>query len=68
VTSETDIPRETKVLARTVPFWTAKGAALATFGTQTLQGWQQTTETAQRVGLVEKAPAAKDLFASGLEK
>jgi len=30
--------------------------------------WQQTAETAQRVGLVEKAPAAKDLFVPGLEK
>lgn len=67
-TSETDIAREMKVLAKTTPFWFAKGSGIATFGAQTQQGWQQTVETAQRVGLIEKAPAAKDLFAGGLEK
>lgn len=66
--SETDVQRELKVLAKTLPFWTVKGAALASFGGQTQQGWQQTVDTAQRVGLVEKAPSAKDLFVSGLEK
>jgi NitT/TauT family transport system substrate-binding protein len=66
--SETDVPREMKVLAKTLPFWSAKGAPISGFGAQSLQGWQQTVETAQRVGLVEKAPAAKDLFVVGLEK
>jgi NitT/TauT family transport system substrate-binding protein len=67
-TSETDAVREMKVLAKTKPFWFVKANDVASFGTQTQQGWQQTVETAQRVGLVEKAPAAKDLFVSGLEK
>jgi len=66
--SETDSTREAKVLAKTLPFWSAKGVPVSAFGAQTLQGWQQTVETAQRVGLVEKAPAAQDLFASGLDK
>lgn len=66
--SETDVNRELKVLAKTLPFWTAKGAPIATFGAQSQQGWQQTVDVAKRVGLVEKAPAAKDLFVSGLEK
>ena len=67
-TSETDAAREMKVLAKTKPFWSVKGTDMASFGTQTAQGWQQTAETAQRVGLVEKAPATKDLFVPGLEK
>jgi ABC-type nitrate/sulfonate/bicarbonate transport system substrate-binding protein len=67
-TSETDAAREMKVLAKTKPFWSVKGKDMASFGTQTAQGWQQTAETAQRVGLVEKAPATKDLFVPGLEK
>jgi NitT/TauT family transport system substrate-binding protein len=67
-TSETDAARETKVLAKTKPFWFVKANDMASFGTQSQQGWQQTVETAQRVGLVEKAPAAKDLFVPGLEK
>jgi len=32
------------------------------FGSQTEQRWQQTIETARRVALVEKVPAAKDVF------
>jgi NitT/TauT family transport system substrate-binding protein len=67
-TSEMDSAREMKVLAKTTPFWFAKPGDVASFGTQTLQGWQQTVETAQRVGLVETAPQAKNLFAAGLEK
>jgi NitT/TauT family transport system substrate-binding protein len=67
-TSETDPARELKVLTKTKPFWFVKPNDVGSFGTQTTQGWQQTAETAQRVGLVEKAPAAKDLFVPGLEK
>lgn len=67
-TSETNVAREMKVLARTAPFWSVKGKDIASFGTQTTPAWQETVETARRVGLVEKAPAAKDLFVPGLEK
>jgi NitT/TauT family transport system substrate-binding protein len=68
-TSETDAAREQKVLLKTVPYWFAKGDAThANFGRQTLADWQQTIETAKRVGLVETAPASKDLPASGFVK
>ncbi|HEY8356516.1 MAG TPA: ABC transporter substrate-binding protein [Ramlibacter sp.] len=66
--SEMDSGREVKVLAKTRPFWVVKPGDMASFGTQTLQGWQQTVDTAQRVGLVETAPQAAKLFATGLEK
>jgi NitT/TauT family transport system substrate-binding protein len=67
-TSEMDSARETKVLAKTTPFWFTKPGDLPSFGTQTLQGWQQTVDTAKRVGLVETAPQASKLFVAGLEK
>ncbi|MDX3905998.1 MAG: ABC transporter substrate-binding protein [Pigmentiphaga sp.] len=66
--SEMDPARELKVLGKAMPFWSVQGQDLSSFGTQSLEGWQQTVETAQRVGLVEKAPAAKDLFADGFLK
>jgi NitT/TauT family transport system substrate-binding protein len=66
--SETDSARETKVLVKTAPYWFVKPGDNASFGTQTMSGWQQTLDTAQLVGLVEKAPAAKDLFVAGLDK
>jgi ABC-type nitrate/sulfonate/bicarbonate transport system substrate-binding protein len=67
--SEMDAVREAKVLTKSLPFWAARGTTIAAgFGAQSLQGWQQTVETAQRVGLVEKAPAAKDLFVPGLDR
>jgi NitT/TauT family transport system substrate-binding protein len=64
-TSEVDAPREVKVLAKTLPFWSVQGRPLSTFGTVTVTGWQQTIETAKRVGLVESAPAVADVLADG---
>ena len=64
-TSEMDTPRETKVLLKTAPFLSVQGQSLSSFGTQNAAGWQQTIETAKRVGLVETAPALTDVFADG---
>src|SRR5664280_1512123 len=66
--SEVDLAREVRVLAKTVPFWSTKGADMASFGGQTAAGWQQTVETAKRVGLVETSPAATTLFAAGMDR
>ncbi len=63
--SEIDAARELKVLDRTIPFLTGKNAA---FGTQTEQGWKVTIQTAQTLGLVEKAPATRDIFDASLLK
>jgi NitT/TauT family transport system substrate-binding protein len=65
VVSEVDVARENKVLARTAPFWSVQGKPLASFGTETAAGWQQTIETAKRVGLVEEAPKVADVLAEG---
>lgn len=66
--SEIDAARELKVLERTFPLWSAKGADLSSFGAQSEQGWQQTIDTAKRLGLVENAPAARSLFNASLLK
>ena len=63
--SEVDIARENKVLAKTAPFWSVQGKPASSFGTETAAGWQQTIETAKRVGLVETAPVVADVMAEG---
>ena len=63
--SEVDVARENKVLAKTVPFWSVQGKPLTSFGSQTAAGWQQTIETAKRVGLVDEAPKLADVLAEG---
>ena len=60
--SEIDVAHELKVLERTLPLWAVKPGDWSAFGSQTEQRWQQTIETARRVALVEKVPAAKDVF------
>ena len=65
---EIDAAREQKVLERTFPLWSAKGRDLSSFGAQSEQGWQQTIDTAKRLGLVENAPAARALFNASLLK
>jgi len=64
-TSELDTAREAKVLQKTLPFWSVQGQSLASFGTQTSVGWQQTIDTAKRVALVETAPGVNDVQAAG---
>lgn len=64
-TSELDAAREAKVLQKTLPFWSVQGKPLSSFGTQTAAGWQQTIDTAKRVGLVETAPNVNDVLAAG---
>jgi len=59
---EVSAAREMKALERTFPLWSAKGADTASFGAQSEEGWRQTIATAQRVGLVEKAPAPGAVF------
>ncbi len=63
--SEMDVAREIKVLAKTAPFWSVQGKPLASFGNETAAGWQQTIDTAKRVGLVEEAPKVTDVLAEG---
>jgi NitT/TauT family transport system substrate-binding protein len=63
--SELDAAREAKVLQKTLPFWSVQGKTLASFGTQTSAQWQQTIDTARRVGLVETAPTVADVLAGG---
>lgn len=63
--SELDAAREAKVLQKTLPFWSVKGRPLASFGSQTSAGWQQTIDTAKRVALVETAPSVNDVQATG---
>ena len=63
--SEVDIARENKVLAKTAPFWSVQGKPLASFGSETAAGWQQTIDTARRGGLVETAPTVADVLADG---
>ena len=60
--TEIDVAHELKVLDRTLPLWAVKPGDWSGFGSQTEQRWQQTIETARRVALVEKVPAAKDVF------
>jgi NitT/TauT family transport system substrate-binding protein len=64
--SELDAAREAKVLQKTLPFWSAQSKTLASFGSQSPADWQQTIDTAKRVGLVETAPAVTDVLATGL--
>ncbi|MDB5817800.1 MAG: transporter substrate-binding protein [Rhizobacter sp.] len=66
--SEVDTARETQVFTKTLPFWTVQGKELSSFGSMSAAEWQQTIGTAQRVGLVEAAPAVKDVYAEGLDK
>lgn len=63
--SELDAAREAKVLQKTLPFWSAQGKTLASFGSQSPAEWQQTIDTAKRVGLVETAPTVGDVLATG---
>ena len=63
--SETDVKREMAVLERTIPFFTGKGIS---FGAQSEQAWAQTISTAKTLGLVEKAPATKDVYTAAFSK
>jgi len=65
---EVDAAREIKVLERTLPFYAPKGGDLNSFGTQTEQAWQQTIDTAKRLGLVETAPSTRALYNASLLK
>ncbi len=65
---EIDQARELKVLDRTIPFYVPKGGELAAFGTQNEQVWQQTIDSARRLGLIETPPQARNLFNSSLLK
>jgi NitT/TauT family transport system substrate-binding protein len=65
---EVDAAREMKVLDRTLPFYAPKGGDLNSFGTQTEQAWQQTIDTAKRLGLVETAPSTRALYNASLLK
>jgi NitT/TauT family transport system substrate-binding protein len=65
---EVDAARELKVLERTLPFYAPKGADLKSFGMQSEQAWQQTIDTAKRLGLVETAPSTRAVYNASLLK
>lgn len=65
---EVDAGRESKVLERTAPFYAPKGGDLKGFGTQSEQVWQQTIDTAKRLGLVESAPTTRAVYNASLLK
>jgi NitT/TauT family transport system substrate-binding protein len=65
---EVDVPREMKVLERTLPFYAPRGGTLDSFGVQSEQVWQQTIDTAKRLGLIENAPTTKSLYNASLLK
>jgi NitT/TauT family transport system substrate-binding protein len=65
---EVDVPREMKVLERTLPFYAPRGGTLDAFGVQSEQVWQQTIDTAKRLGLIENAPTTKSLYNASLLK
>ena len=65
---EIDSAREMKVLERTLPFYAPQGGDIKSFGVQSEQGWQETIATAQRLGLVEKAPATRAVYNATLLK
>ena len=58
--AETDVPRETKVLAHTAPYWQTKDGGA--FGTQTARRWQDTIDVARKLGLIETALRPDDVF------
>ena len=60
--AEISAAREMKALERTLPLWTAKAGDASSFGAQNDAGWQQTITVAQRVGLIEKAPAPSAVY------
>jgi NitT/TauT family transport system substrate-binding protein len=66
--SEMDAAREAKVLQKTLPFWSVQGKPLASFGAQSPAEWQQTIDTAKRVGLVEVSPVVADVLAPGFSQ
>lgn len=59
---EVDRAYETRVLEKTIPYWTDKRTAADGFGWQTEGGWAETAKTAKSLGLVDTAPPASDLF------
>jgi ABC-type nitrate/sulfonate/bicarbonate transport system substrate-binding protein len=59
---EIDVPRETKVFDRTLPFLTSKDTQVNGFGWQTEERWNETISTAAKLGLIDSRPAAADVF------
>lgn len=55
--AETDVPREAKVLERTVPYWQG-GEADA----RSEERWRDTIDIARRLGLIETALRPEDVF------
>jgi NitT/TauT family transport system substrate-binding protein len=60
--AETDVKREAKVLEHTIPYWQSKDTEAQGFGWQTTQRWRDTTDVAKKLGLIEAALRAEDLF------
>jgi NitT/TauT family transport system substrate-binding protein len=59
---ELDAAREAKVLAATIPYWSGTETQENGLGWQTQTRWKGTIETAQKLGLIDTAFDAKDLF------
>ena len=60
--AETDAKREARVLEHTVPYWQSKETESGGFGWQTEQRWRDTIDVARKLGLIETALRAEDVF------
>ena len=60
--AETDARREARVLEHTVPYWQSTDTASGGFGWQTEQRWRDTIDVARKLGLIEAALRAEDVF------
>jgi NitT/TauT family transport system substrate-binding protein len=61
---EVDSARETKVLARTLPYMSSKQTEQSGFGWQAEERWNGTIEAARKLGLIETALKPEDVFAN----
>jgi len=59
---EADATRETKVLARTAPYWSSKQTEQGGFGSQSEAHWKGTIDIARKLGLIETALKPEDVF------
>jgi NitT/TauT family transport system substrate-binding protein len=57
-----DGPLQSKILARATPFWTGPDPAGPEMGWQSAGRWQSSIDTAQKLGLIDRAVAPDELF------
>jgi NitT/TauT family transport system substrate-binding protein len=60
--AETDAKREALVLEHTLPYWQSEETKSGGFGWQSEQRWRDTIDVARKLGLIEAALRADDVF------